>query len=167
MVQAVATGVRKQHSKLSSHLQNFKLIDLSLVAGKDIWRITNAKTEEYFSDIFKNLNARKIYSRIMLLISRLVNGEEKHNELFETLTNSIKIISEFLKRDDFLEKSEIIETVMVIRILNLLGYINKNNNNKEFVENTSEITEDICNAVKINMKSHILEINRALRESQL
>ena len=43
-IKATAQGVRLAKSKLKGHLLTFSLVKISVVKGKDLWRITSAES---------------------------------------------------------------------------------------------------------------------------
>ena len=83
LVRAVATGVRLQKSKLRYHLSDFNCLNVSLVRGKDYWRIVGA---EHSDDFIKGGKIDKeisdFFGKLFSLLLRLVHGEEKNKELF-------------------------------------------------------------------------------------
>lgn len=104
LVIATAQGVRLGKSKLKGHLTEFSLTSVSLVKGKEFWRITSAQTLEKNKSI--------LYVQILTVLKRMLQGEGEHRELF-----------------DFLRKKlggDIDETEVMLEILVHLGYLNKN-----------------------------------------
>ena len=96
MVHARALGVRKENSKLRGSLEPVSLSIVSLVRGKEYWRLTSA---EFTKKIKK--------SQPLLLLEKLVVGEVPQAELF----------------DDVEKHLDSAETVLVSRILYHLGYL--------------------------------------------
>lgn len=111
---ATAQGVRLNVSKLRPHLLDFSFSSVSLVKGKEFWRITSA------SGIKKSTD--KTYVQILTIIKRLLQGEGEHESLFD-----------YLKEELFKENLD--ETHLMIRILLELGYIDK----KEITDNKKEL----------------------------
>lgn len=111
---ATAQGVRLMQSKLRPHLVDSSLSSVSLVKGKEFWRITSA------SVISRSNN--KIYIQILSVIKRLLQGEGEHEVLFD-----------YLKQELF--KEDLDETNLMVRILSDLGYIDK----KEITDNKKEL----------------------------
>src|SRR5947207_241148 len=77
MIQATAQGVRLIESKLRYSLQDYSLSHLSLVRGKDVWRITSASKlfnlhEEFGREQFT------VFARVFSLLRRLIAGEAKN-----------------------------------------------------------------------------------------
>jgi recombinational DNA repair protein (RecF pathway) len=112
---ATAQGVRLMQSKLRPHLVDSSLSSISLVKGKEFWRITSA------AGIYRSNN--KIYIQILSVIKRLLQGEGEHETLFD-----------YLKQELF--KDNLDETTIMIKILTDLGYIDKKgitNNKKDLI----------------------------------
>ncbi len=116
LVRASATGVRKEGSKLRGALEPLVLSEISLVRGKEYWRITSA-------EVLRSLAAAPTLARPLALLQRLVQGEEPHPELFdaveahlgaqeETLASHILYHLGYLKEGDLsLEKKELIKAI--------------------------------------------------------
>lgn len=96
LIKARALGVRKENSKLRGSIEPVSLATISLVRGKEYWRLTSAE----FIKSFKK-------SKSLSLLETLVQGEAPHPELFEAVEKD-------LDSD---------ETVLVSRILFHLGYL--------------------------------------------
>ncbi len=152
MIGAIAQGIRLSKSKLRYHTQDFSFTNVSLVKGKEVWRLTGAH------GIDENNKPNILHIKILKLLRRLLYGEEKNEKLFE--------IVESLYKGNFDEEDyDDIECLIVLRVLDSLGYIS----NKEFNEfiNEISITRDFINKIKLNKKNIISIINNSLRESQL
>lgn len=103
VVIATAQGVRLAKSKLRGHLTEFSLASVSLVKGKEFWRLTSAQALQS--------NRHPLYVQILSILKRLLQGEGEHVALFD-----------FLKEKLF---GEIDETEIMIKILIELGYIDE------------------------------------------
>lgn len=162
LIKATAQGVRLNKSKLNGHLQTFCLIKLSVVRGRDIWRITSV--ESIIQNNFKvNFEGISILHNISNLLLRLVQGEEKNESLFESVKSVYFFcIDTKLSIDDL----NSLEVLSVLRIMYFLGYIKKNDEVSFFVDSTTINREIIDNFIKIK-KQVILQINTALRETHL
>lgn len=103
VILATAQGVRLAKSKLKGHLGEFSLASVSLVKGKEFWRITSAQALQQRVD--------PMYVQILSVLKRLLQGEGEHQMLFD-----------FLK-DKLFEKFD--ETEVMLEILIQLGYVDK------------------------------------------
>jgi len=161
-IRASAQGVRLDKSKLKGHLQDFCLISVSLVKGKDIWRITGAETLER-GDFLKNINKLIAIKNIFSLLTRLLHGEEKNEPLFRSIESSYNYL---IKNELSLENIKNLETITVLRILYYLGYFKKTFDLLDFVKN-DELSLNILDLFNDKKKMAILDINNALNETHL
>lgn len=116
LVRASASGVRKEGSKLRGALEPFVISQISLVRGKEFWRITSA-------EVVRQVPASAGLGRPLALLERLVPGEAAHPELFDTVEENLlaeettlvaNILHQlgYLKREDLgLEKKELVKAV--------------------------------------------------------
>ncbi len=161
MVNASAQGVRKISSKLRFILQDFSYIKLDLVRGKDFWRLTSASKTNKLENIGKDNIPYEIFSNISRLLKRLLAGEYPNSDLFLDLINGLH----FLEKAKTYEEAQNIEVVIVLRILNNLGYIGNNDILKNIVKSPYEdglIFEAGQSRTKI-----LQEINKAIHETHL
>ena len=165
MIGATAQGVRLQQSKLRYYLQDFSYSIFSVVRGKEVWRVTGAKEIEDMNKSVHEMNPenKKLYVRILSLLKRLLHGEEKNERLFRVLENFHHYVS---TKDLDKEKRELVEYLVVFRILDSLGYVHAQSP-LEILCDSDEIREDILEKVKSHTKSIVEEINNGLKESQL
>ena len=161
-IKATAQSVRLDKSKLKGHLQDLSLINISLVKGKEIWRIVSAEaiSQELFIKNFKKL---LIVKNIFSLLLRLIHGEDKNEPLFDCIESFYNFIVNNDLTDDNLKN---LETIVVLRILYYLGYFKKSFDLSDFVKN-NDLTPDLFNLFKNKRKSATVEINDALNETHL
>lgn len=161
-IKATAQGIRLAKSKLKSSLQDFYCVNISLVKGKEIWRITSVENTRQIK-LIGNIDKISIIKNIFSLLLRLIHGEEKNEKLFECLEEFYQFIF-----DNNLELDNLkdLETLTVLRILYNLGYFK---NSEKFVEYCDDlkITEDKIKNFHLMRNEAILEINRSLKETHL
>lgn len=160
---AKATSVRKQQSKLRYHLQQYSNIKITLIEGREYFRIVGVSD---FEDaiIFDNLSPEKkeLVVRIFQLLRRLLVGEERSSLIYDFVTKSLSYLVENNNLD-----SEILfafEIAVVSNVLMILGYVDK----KEFeigVEST--INEEYLREVSLRRKEILVQVNNALKSSHL
>ncbi len=180
-IRATAQGVRLDKSKLKGHLQDFCFVEISLVKGKDIWRITSVQTIEA-GDFIKNTNKLIAIKNVFNLLTRLLHGEEKNEALFVSVESFYNFL---LKNNLNLENIKNLETITVLRILYYLGYFKTTSPTRavgsptessvakgvgvdlsDFVKNY-DLSLDILDLFKKNRQTAILDINNALNETHL
>ena len=82
LIRATATGVRKGHSKLRGLIEPISLASVSLVRGKEFWRITSAELIERIGSTEKLLKP-------LAVLEKLVQGEAPNPELFDAVEKII------------------------------------------------------------------------------
>lgn len=152
MIGATAQGIRLDQSKLRYHIQDFDHADISIVRGKEVWRLTGAHEIDHEK-------ITKVHIQVLKLLKRLLQGEDKNEKLFEIIDGLYKTK---IEESDF----EFVESLTVLRILNSLGYVKEN---KIFAEilSSHQITPEFVEYVKQHKSMIIKEINTALKESHL
>lgn len=162
LIRASAQGIRLEKSKLRYHSQEYTLGDFSFVRGKDIWRMTNAGIVQENKQIDKNRIS--LVARLALLLRRLLHGEEVNVDLFEHIERSLIFIynSPILSE----EQLKILESIIVYKMLNILGYIGSDKALEKIITNN-----DLSISVLDDLSKHRLSlnqhINKALKESHL
>jgi DNA repair protein RecO len=160
MIYASAQGVRKMSSKLRFVLQDFAYVKIDFVKGKDFWRVTSASKTDKLGDLSRP-EIFEIFVNISKLLKRLLAGEDPNRELFVDLLNGLYVLEKSKERDDLRN----IEAIIVLRILNNLGYIGGNDNLKDFIKSPFE--EGLMFQASRNRANILSEINKALKETHL
>lgn len=162
LVTATAQSVREQKGKLRMVLQDFSRINVDLVRGRDVWRIISAL--EVYSSVPYTHDAGKLvlFARVAQLVCRLVQGEEKNQEIFDDLDGAATFLSETTLSPTLAAP---FETLAVFRVLVRLGYIDTTGYERFLV--SGEWTEALLTDF-LEMHSRVLPlINRAMKESHL
>jgi DNA repair protein RecO (recombination protein O) len=152
MIGVIAQGIRLSKSKLRYHIQDGNFSNVSIIKGKEVWRLTGAHEISYSRNTLLQL-------KILKLLKRLLHGEEKNEKLFE-------IIEELYKTDINKKDIEAVEGLTILRILNTLGYIKNNDEIEIFLKDTS-LTNSIIEQLRSIQSKIVVTINQALKESQL
>jgi DNA repair protein RecO len=161
-IKATAQGVRLDKSKLRGHLQDFCLISISLVKGKNTWRITSVQTL-VCGDLLKHTNKLIAIKNIYSLLIRLLHGEEKNEQLFYSVESFYNyLLNNELSQDNIKN----LETITVLRILYHLGYFKKSFDLSDYVMD-NELSINRLNIFTSKKKIAILDINKALEETHL
>ncbi len=164
MIKAKAQSVRILDSKLRYALQEYSYVDVSLVKGKDIWRITNALP---IYNIYYELKHREeifmLIARILSLLRRLVPEEGCESLIFK----DVEIICRSVQTLEYSKKSlETLEWLFILRMLAFLGYVHRDgfvNMCEDEIEWTNEYLDD----VSMYKEKAIYAINKALEASHL
>lgn len=163
LVYGVARSVREARSKLRYALQPYSLSEVSLVRGKDVWRVTGAReaTGYYFALAHAPLK-QEVAVRILALLRRLIRGEEPHGEIFTLIENGLSfLLSESLSD----EEVALVECAVVIRLLYLLGYVGETSVAGELAD--LNFSRELLSRLHEKKRALVLEINRSLAATQL
>lgn len=163
LVSARAQGVRLQKSKMKYSLQPLTHTYVSLIRGKEYYRIVNSQESEDFSKVFKNKKSRMLVARTFNLMSRLISGQEPNKDLFEHIYKTFNFINTKNLSDSQLDN---LEVVIDLNILHLLGYLPEGERLKTFVT-FGELSESILDDVVSVRNEAVFAIKRSFDESQL
>lgn len=162
LIYAHAQGVRKISSKLRFILQDFSRINVDLVRGKEIWRVTTASPVHSYKSILSVRTTEHILARIAALLIRLVTGEDASEEVFQTLARTYTLLE---VQGQSAEDYRALELLCVARILVALGYLSRatlgageNKSNEDMPEEFADIAYQ---------HRLIRDINQALAATQL
>lgn len=159
----IVQGVRELKSKLRYSLNMLSHTYIDLVRGKEVWRATNTQSLHSFSSLMNNKEKIALCARLSSLIRRLMPGESAHERLFEEFLSGLG----FLEQEALsMEELKSFETLMVLRILNQLGYWGEVKKFEEFLEQAAWSREELLRFSRVRVEANIY-INHALKESHL
>ena len=107
LIRATAIGVRKEASKLRGALEPLSLSMVSLVRGKEYWRITSG-------EFIERISPTSTIAKPLALLEKLVQGEVPHPELFDVIEQAVQSKE---------AQDEMFEMRLVAKILYQLGYL--------------------------------------------
>ena len=162
LISAKAQGVALSASKLRGNLEAPSKVSLSLVKGKEVWRIVGVQAENnLWLDLKSNREGLALFTRLANLVKRMVQGEERHEELFLVLEECALALQEKVTKEDLLA----LELVLVSKLLHHLGYFKLKEEYEEFFNKT---LSEIDSKKILSMRRYLVaDINRALKESHL
>ncbi|MFZ2832091.1 MAG: recombination protein O N-terminal domain-containing protein [Minisyncoccia bacterium] len=162
LVGGTAQSVREEKSKLRYILQDYSFVTVDLVRGKEVWRIVSAGPHVPLSGIKNNLLHTKLFARFCVLLSRLLQGEGRDQELFEEIAR----VADFLDTEKVSQELSLsFETLVTLRVLVHLGYVDPEGY-EPFLE-AREYTQIILEEFeKVRVKT-LPKINDALNASHL
>ena len=161
---AQATGARHLKSKLRFCLQDYSYSQVSLVRGKEIWRLINAGS---LDNIWKRFEGKReerlLVTRIFSLLRRLLHGEERQDEIYTILHNTFQFLE-----DSTLTKEDLrnFEYIVIMKILYHLGYFAINEEFGKFIE-CSKFEQRVLDEMGNCYESALTAINTSMRESHL
>jgi DNA repair protein RecO (recombination protein O) len=161
MIYASAQGVRKMSSKLRFILQDFAYVKIDLVQGRDFWRVTSASKTNKLDRLSQNPETFSVFYNIANLLKRLLAGVEPNEALFADLISGLAILEDTKAREDLRN----IEAILVLRILNNLGYIGGDETLRDLVKSPFE--QNLIFEVSKSRRKVLNQINKALKETHL
>jgi recombinational DNA repair protein (RecF pathway) len=163
LIWVTVKSARKPLSKLRGHFTLFSQVDISLVRGKEVWRVVGVANTGLNADVSKNSASRLVLAQLFNLVKRLIKGEQSHPELFDELEEICQSVKTYKDDEMVLEKTELIA---VLRILHLLGYIPDIPELRVFITDFDwkKINEGHLSSVKSAL---IKTINQSLQETHL
>ncbi|MEK7194466.1 MAG: DNA repair protein RecO [Patescibacteria group bacterium] len=151
LVRATARGIRKSSSKLTTPLTEFAISKVSLVKGKNFWRVTTVTLlHNSFVELRGKREALKSLARVTSLLSSLVKGEEKNVELYDELEANLLSL---IYGDVRTEEAEDWEIFTVARLLSHLGYLSKEDapaTLKDVKKNKKKIVSSVNSGISLS-----------------
>lgn len=161
LILASARSARLQSSKLAPSLQEYSLISVSCIKGKNGWKITNVSEKENFffnSPKFIHLLIAKIVS----LLLKMIQGEHPHPEIFQIILGGFDFLKSLSKND-----IAFFEIIIVLRILYELGYVVSSESTEDFLKEPTVWMSSLFIKVSKRKETLVGIINKALAESHL
>jgi DNA repair protein RecO len=156
VIRARAQGVRKPAAKMAPALQTFALSDVTLVRGKDGWRMTGAILVARSAKELTR-EARLRAGRVAELLQRLVRGERKDPELFSLMLAFVEALPQH--PDDLQDAAE---CLAALRLLHILGF------DAGVIPGTvTDFTTPTVTIASLERKELIVRINNDLAQSGL
>lgn len=165
LVGARAQNVRGVASKLRYSLADLSHSSVSLVRGKNSWRLVNAAPQKNFFALFREYpEALELTARILATVRMLVAGEEANPQLYTILTAAFS----FLEINPTLAHNlKNFETIVMLRILDNLGYFGSHDSLGEFVHEPTAWSLELLAAMEPKRRAAVITINNALKMSNL
>ncbi|MFA4853516.1 MAG: DNA repair protein RecO [Bacteroidales bacterium] len=162
LVQAMVQGIRFHKSKLRFTLQDFSYVNVDLVRGKELWRVTSAKHISSFPLARSSTFSLVLMTRVSKLIERLCTGESPNEKIFDDFIQAL-----YLLDDENISSSsrEALELHLILRIMNSLGYIGDSVMLSKYLSSPFDYSK--TESLLKERQSIIAYINKALNESQL
>ncbi len=162
-IQAVAQGVRKGVSKLNPSLQEYSRVRVSLVRGREWWRVVSVGGCTSLFACTKNDEERlRVVVNSSKLLGRLVQGEEGNEALFDAFTEVMHLLAD---RSNTREVISALEIILVLRVLYHLGYVSKTDDIVSIIE--EGVSDAIISKVLTVRSQLISSINTSLKVTQL
>ncbi len=151
MITAHAKSVRKLESKLRAHIMPRNISLVTLVQGKEIWRLVGAEEQEGVVTLIHEVTA---------LVKRFIRGEGTHKALFDRLLQFLRTAEKY---DE--QKSRLL---LYYILLVELGYADaKEIGAKDIKEYIAWSVDDLYVHMMLSYEKVRKHIHEVLKESQL
>lgn len=126
----VVRGAKKLVSKLSSHIEPVTLVDIMVVAGKNMNYVGGAESINCFTGIKNNFSKLQITGEAMRFFDKIIKPEFADIQVFELLEEFLRLINSeeilFYESEDEEDESfaqfRIFLYAFIMKLLSILGY---------------------------------------------
>lgn len=164
LVSCLAQGVRFEKSKLRFALARQRFVKISLVRGREYWRLIHVEPDLRFGAGLESSNVNLFLAQISTLLSRFIHGEKKDPQLYQILEEATLSKINLKKGSPFSQQS--LEVLTMTRILSVLGY-RPDDPKMSFFVDSNDWQEKTVSDFYIYLPRAIQSINTALHNSQL
>lgn len=154
-------SIRVLSSKMRFHTSSLSLVDVDLVEGRDIWKLTGIH-ENISALTLAGTSWYDLSSNIARVIMRLCKGEESNLALWEDIQSLYSYMTDY--PEPSAKDRKILEIIIVVRILYHLGYWQGDD---EITQTGNFFDTSIHTYVETHRKKLISGIHDAFEESQL
>lgn len=161
LIRVSVKSLRKSMNKHKVALTEFSKVLVSVVKGKEVWRLTNSLLiNNLFYDLRGNIEAIKVIAKVKSLISRLVLGEGEVVKVFDVMNFLYKNISQV--EEGLLPD---LECFAVMNVLASLGYLPLNDREQSMLS----LDDSMINLIHFreNRLLYVKRINESLQATQL
>lgn len=163
LVRATARSAREGRSKLRAALADYSHAHITLVRGRDAYRVVGALPVGNFFFEVRDAHKRRLMARLTRLLLRLVKGEEKNEGLFSLFASGFSFLAlEPLAVEDVRN----LECLLVLRVLHALGYVGEREDFAGTILSPSLTRADIAAIAPLRTQV-VRQINTSLSESHL
>lgn len=158
MLYALAKSVREERSKQRFALQECSHARITLIRGKQSWRITGAEALTNYYATAETREARALTRDVIRLLRRLVHGEEPQAALFDEVIDTLRV------KTSGKESSRTL--LFSLRALHVLGYIAPDESLVALLDHSLPYEERL-QILETNEKDIKTRVSHALTESHL
>lgn len=159
LIYVAVQSVREATSKMKSHLQTYSLVEVDLVRGRDMWRLTGIH-ERYSSLSYAHTKWYPFIEKMSSIVQRLCPGEEVNENVWNDIEQLFEVVA---GKNDAVDEDSL-EIAFVARLLNNLGYWS---GNEVIISSQSMISPEVIQYLSLNRVQIVKHINRGLQKSQL
>lgn len=169
LVHAVAKSARQVKSKLRYSLQSLSFSSISLVKGREVWRVTSAKKHISLYDKRLPIIYRGMFARILFFVERFCPRETSESTIFQNIKTLSGLIFKREAEKNVVTHEEIenYELIFNLKTLYELGYVTLDSDIEELVN--SQFSIDIVNGLnESSLKKKVKQmIDKGITESHL
>ncbi|MFC1622998.1 DNA repair protein RecO [Patescibacteria group bacterium] len=115
-IKAIARGVRKSQAKLAGHLENFCLVDFTVMKNRGMGNIASSIVESNFLNIRNDFDVLRNSFDVIYKFDRLIADEHQDMSVFRLLWVYLAALNESTDRYRLLSQG------FLFQLLGLLGY---------------------------------------------
>ncbi len=133
MLYATARSVREERSKQRQSMQEFSLVRVSLIKGKQGWRVGSVEAGPNYFALTQSREARGSVVLVFKTLRRFIHGEDPHADLFDFCIWSLqRLVAE-------IEDRKFMELLIQLKLMIELGYVDESLVPKNFKINLSSV----------------------------
>lgn len=163
LVVAHAKSLREMRSRLRYTLTTFAHAEIDLIHGKHGWKLISARPVDSNKKILTQKDKRRIMAQHTQLIRRLIQGEERHETLFDEMLSAIDFLHSAPKDSEFRSA----ELLFVVRLLAQLGYWEEKQEFESLLKSDVWGDEGVLTLIERERPKVLTLVNSALRATQL
>ena len=162
LVVAHARSIRESRSRLRYALQTFSHAHIDLVRGKHGWKLISATPITSFRALWASQAHRQIVANHSDLTLRLIQGEERHEMLFDDIIKGLTFLTSLHDKESLRD----VGLLLVVRLRHALGYWGGSGTYALAAESYTYTEADLRH-LRARRKEIVSAVNESLRSSQL
>jgi DNA repair protein RecO (recombination protein O) len=162
LVIAHARSIRESRSRLRYALQVFAHASVDLIRGRHGWKLISATPISSFHELWKHEGRRRIAANHVELTRRLIQGEERHESLFDDIVSGLSFLSTLYDPESLKDA----ELLLVMRLLGSLGYWGEPKDIPSTLQESTFGDSDLP-TIRALRSQIVLHVNESLRSTQL
>lgn len=122
-ISAIARGVRKPRAKLAGHLENFYLVDLTIMKNRGMGNIASSIVEKNFKELKNDFESLEKVFQAVRIMGRLIKDQERDFKVFFLFLEYLETLNKISENSSINNEQRIlINQGFLFKLLDLLGY---------------------------------------------
>ena len=122
-ISAIARGVRKPKAKLAGHLENFYLVDLTVMKNRGMGNISSSIVENNFESIKGDFDSLIKVFDVSRTMSRLINDQERDAGVFFLFLEYLEVLNKISNsKNCSIVTKNLVTQGFIFKLLDVLGY---------------------------------------------